>query len=374
MMMGRIRQFARDERGAVVIMVGAVIALLFVFTVYAIDASQMFLVRTQLQNAADAGALAGALMMGFTGDSATAVNEAIAVAGANTALLNTGNANSMESVVITDDDVTFPEPGRIRVTTHRTTATNDAFMNYFLRIFKEDGEIGEMTAVAAAHFHWVCGANCVKPWAPPDRWTDLNGNGRYDAGEPYDPVVTGYTDADLGAQITLVLGNGSQQNFGEFWYYSIDFPPIGEGSQQTGADPYREWICGCRDEGVVIDPGDIVQVEPGAMTGPNRQGLDCLFPLDPNAQWDVATGTVINSAHAVSPRIVKVAFFNPQLGLMDNGGRKQLEIVKIGVLFLESYTQGGDLVGRFMRLAESDGVICENQSDPSFLFKTALVE
>lgn len=374
-MLARLRTLQRDERGAVVVMVGAVLALLLLFAVYAIDASQMLLVKSQLQTAADAGALAGAIAMGLTGDSAAAVGEAISLAGANNALQNTGTANTMESVVITDGDVTFPAAGQIRVTTHRTDDTDDSFLNYFLRIFDDDGEIGNMTARATASFLWVCGANCIKPWAPPDRWVDTDGDAHYDAGEPYDPITTGYSDADLGTQITLVLGNGSVNNFGEFWYYSIVFPPLGEGDPQTGGDPYREWICGCRDQSVSVDPGDLVIVEPGAKTGPNAQGLECLFPQDPSAEWDEATGTVINSAHTVSPRIVKVAFFDPRLGVHNIGpGRDGLAIVKIGVLFLESYTHGGDLVGRFMKLAEPDGTVCANQSDPSFLFKTSLIE
>ena len=37
--------------------------------------------------------------------------------------------------------------------------------------------------------------SCPKPMAIPDAWTDLNQNGQYDAGEPYDPLVTGTAPA-----------------------------------------------------------------------------------------------------------------------------------------------------------------------------------
>ncbi|MEW5875156.1 MAG: pilus assembly protein TadG-related protein [Candidatus Zixiibacteriota bacterium] len=374
-MLSRIFQFHRDERGTVVIMIGAILALLLVFGVWAIDASQMFLVRTQLQNAADAGALAGAAMMGMTGDSVAAVDGAIIAAGANEALISTGTDNVMGSVVISAADITFPNSGQIRVTTHRTDSTGDPFINYFLEIF-DPSRPGEMTASAAAGFEWVCGAKCVMPWAPPDRWDDLNGDEGYDPGEPYDPVTTGYTDADLGAPITLVLGHGGQTDFEQFWYYAINFPPMNKGNPIPGGDQYREWMCtDCLDASFTVEPGDSVQVEPGHKVGPNGDGLDCIVGSDPTAEWDEENGRVINSAYPISPRIVKAALFDPSLGLQyDLNGRPYLVIVKIMVVFIESRRGNDQITGRFMRLAEPGGVVCQNQSDPSFLFKTSLIE
>ncbi|GAB4324182.1 MAG: pilus assembly protein TadG-related protein [Candidatus Zixiibacteriota bacterium] len=380
-----IRKFYRDERGNVIVLVGALLALLLVFSVYAIDTSQMLLVRTQLQNAADAGALNGALEFALTGDSANAIDAAILAAGANEALIQSGDANIMGPVTISAADIEFPDPGIIRVTTHRTAATGDNFLNYFMRIFADDGEIGEMTARAAAGHFWVCGGTCVKPWAPPDRWVDVDGNGLFNAGgadtlDYYDPIATGYTDADLGTQVTLVLGNGNKDDFGQFWYYSIDFPPINKpefGDPIPGANEYEAWICEeCHDDRFTVGPGDLVQVEPGKMVGPNSSGLDCLIQRDSLAEWHEPTGKVINSAFPVSPRIVKAALFDPREGLKtDLNGRKYLVITKIMVIFIESTAQNNQqITGRFMRLADPDGEICEDQSNPSFLFKTALVE
>ncbi|MBI3873216.1 MAG: hypothetical protein HY304_09095 [candidate division Zixibacteria bacterium] len=374
-----INKLYRDERGVVVVMIGALLALLLVFAVYAIDASQMMLVRTQLQNAADAGALAGAVKGALTGDSAQAQGEAILAAGANRALRDSGGGNVMDPVVITDADVTFPQARRIEVTTHRTEATGDPFMNYVLRIFSQGATAGQMTARAAADYLWVCGGKCLEPWAPPDRWADANGNGKYDAGEYYDPVATGYTDADLGTEITFILGNGDSAGFGEFDYYSVDFPPVNKGNPISGAKRYEDWMClPCLDNSFVVEPGDYLRVEPGKQKGPNAKGLKCIMDSDPGAQWDAASGTVINSAYPKSPRIVKCALFDPSIGLQSYGGGKEVTIRKIMVVFIESVqTSGknnGQIVGRFMRLNEPDGAVCANQADPSFLFKTRLTE
>jgi Flp pilus assembly protein TadG len=372
-----IDKFCRDERGVVVVMVGAIIALLLVFSVMAIDATQMMLVRTQLQNAADAGALAGALKGALTDDTTEAQNEAILAAGANTALLDSANArNTMSPVVIADSDVTFPQARKIAVTTHRTEATGDQFMNYFMRIFDANNlGPGNMTASAAAEWARVCGGKCLMPWAPPDRWDDLDGDGMYDMGEPYDPVTTGYTDADLGAPVTIVLGNGNQEGFGEFEYYSVDFPPINKGNPISGDNRYRDWMCQpCLDASFAVEPGDSLRVEPGKAVGPNSDGLDCIIARDPDATWDAASGQVI-SAFPISPRIVKCAVFDPSKGLASYGGGKRVVVTKIIVLFIESTSNNNQqITGRFMRLAEPDGVVCANQNDPSFLFQTHLSE
>lgn len=374
--------FHKDEQGAVVVMVGALLALLLVFSVYAIDIGQMAVVRTQLQNAADASALAGARVGGLTGgDTAAAQVEAIMASGTNRALVDVGDggSNVMGDIVITDADVTFPQARRIHVVTHRTEETDDSYVSYFIRIFDKD-RAGEMTARATAEFFWVCGGKCLMPWAPPDRWYDANDNDLFDPDsvtnpdEYYDPIGTGYTDADLGAQITLVLANGNDDGFGEFWYYSINFPPVNKGNPLSGAAVYEAIMCGACLDSTVVEPGDLVRVEPGKMVGPNNAGLKCLVDSDPTATWDEATGKVINSAYAVSPRIVKAALFDPRPGLEPFSGGKHVTVIKIMVLFVEEDSQGQQIVGRFMRLNEPGGTVCANQNDPTFLYKTALVE
>lgn len=355
----------RDERGAVVVMVGALLALLLVFSVYAIDASQMLLVKTQLQNAADAGALAGAVVGALTGDTTDAQNGAILAAGANNALRDSAGArNRMDPVVITDADVVFPQARRIVVTTHRTEATGDQFLNYFMRIFTADNSgVGEMTARAAAEFTWVCAGRCLKPWAPVDRWDDADNDDRYDAGEYYDPYVTGYNNTDIGAEIILARGGHNQETFGPEWYYLINFPPVNKGNPISGAGgnpgQFPSWIIGCPDGDLVVEPGDTIQIEPGQNTGPHRSATEEFIALDPLAEWDNATGTVINSAYSISPRIIKAPFFDPSIGVTNLGlGRKALVVAKIGVFFLVGMDNNQRVTGRFMRLAEPEEVAC----------------
>jgi len=380
-----LNKFYRDERGVVVVMIGAIIALLLVFSVMAIDATQMMLVRTQLQNAADAGALAGALLYAQTGDTTVAQDEAILAAGANNALLDSSNArNTMSSVVITDADVTFPQAKRIVVTTHRTEATGDQFLNYFMRIFDENNlGPGNMTATAAAEFAGVCGSNCLKPWGVPDRWCDSSGTGDCNdgdgvyeplKGEYYDPVTTGYLDADVGVPITIVTrqGAGNDAQLEPEYYSAIRFP----GSD--GASDYRAWIAGCVDPNLTIEIGDTLDIQGGAQAGNPQavQAVDDIIQLDRLAYWDVTSGTII-SDFPRSPRIVKLALIDPNFGIPNLPGGQKVLVVKIVAMFLESAVKQGNearITGRFMYLAESDGSVCDDPNTPTFLYKALLVQ
>ena len=357
--------FLGCERGATFIMVAVSMMVILGFAVLAIDVSMMLLARTQLKNAADAASLAGASALALdSSDTDGATAAAIRFAGLNVAI-----QEGMSSVAIVDTDVTFPEENMITVHTHRTADTKDPVSLFFLRMINSaSNNRGNVEARSSARVSGVCATDCVKPWAPPDRWDDTDSDGVYDTNEFYDPWLTGYRyPDDIGTQVTLKLRNSSKFPIAG-WYYVIDYPPINKGTPLTGANWYREWIGGC--EPYIIEVGDNVQIEPGNMVGPTNQGLDSLISLDPSAEWDAGTGKVINSSFAVSPRIIRACLFDPTIGLKDFGaGRKYMTIVKIMVLFIEGHS-GGDLTGRFMRMA-SQG---ENCDDPgSFMYKVVLV-
>ncbi|MDM7914432.1 MAG: pilus assembly protein TadG-related protein, partial [Candidatus Eisenbacteria bacterium] len=184
------------------IMAAVCVAAVFAFAILAIDGAILMTTKTQLQNAADAAALAGA--SGLISSQELATQRAIEYAAFNRAV-----RVGLEPVVITEEDVSFPEPDRIRVVTHRTTASGDPLRTYFLRLADPDSpNTADVSAVAVAAFGPICGTDCVKPWAMPDRWDDVNGNGMYDPGEPYDPVITGYMPPmDVGARILLKVGS-----------------------------------------------------------------------------------------------------------------------------------------------------------------------
>jgi len=326
----------RNQRGSIILMVCFVLAVLLAFAVLAIDGAVLMTARTQLHNAADAAALAGASGL-LQGGPDVAIERAIQFAS-----LNSAAEKDISPVVITSDDISFPEPYIVRVRTHRTDASGDALRTYFLRVVNPFGEnSANVSATSAAQVYDICGARCLKPWAVPDRWDDADGDGIYDAGERYDKDATGYTaTTDVGTRIVLKVGEPSE-TIASGVFFPITFPPLdtGQGKPETGGRNYRDWISDCSP--YLVEDGDRLLVEPGNMTGPTYLGMEELTTSDPNARWDNHSASVVGSGYAKSPRIALVPFFDPRFP--PTSGRNWVRVTKIGAFFIERIHPNGDV-------------------------------
>jgi Flp pilus assembly protein TadG len=355
-----------NNRGNVLIMGAVAIVGLFAFAVLAIDGAMLLTTRNQLQAAADAAALAGASGLA-EGSQTTATDRAIQFASFNRAVQDV-----RQPVNITANDISFPQADIIRVRTHRTMATGDPLRTYFMRIVNlGSNNLSDVTAVAAARYFDVCETACIKPWAIPDRWDDVNGNGAVDPGEPYDPVVTGYNvPGDVGVSIVLKTGN-PQDAVAPGQFFPIDLPSLdcncGVGPVPGGAE-YRSNIANCNQYPVKV--GDRMVTENGNMVGPTRQGMQALIDADPSAYWSDAEQTVKGSQFGLSPRIALVPFFDPTSP--PTSGKTWVRVVKLGAFFLESVGPGSQVNGRFMQVTVSGTPCAGNQN--SFLKGIALVE
>ncbi|HZM17588.1 MAG TPA: pilus assembly protein TadG-related protein [Candidatus Krumholzibacteria bacterium] len=352
---------SRQNRGSALLMVTVAIAALISFAIIAIDGAVLMTTKGQLQKAADAAALAGASGL-LAADEAEATDRAIAFAGFNRAV-----QDSMRDVVITPDDVSFPEADHIRVTTHRTAATGDPLRTYFRRIVDPfNSNTADVTAVAEAWCYDVCETPCLKPWSIPDRWNDVNANNKYDAGEAYDPDVTGYkAPGDIGLSIVLKVGN-PQQAIERGVFFPVCYPPLDYPGEKplSGGEWYRTWISEC--EPYLVGPGDRLQTETGNKSGPTRQGVTALLAQDPGARWNASSGTVVNSAYGTSPRIVLVPFFDPTRP--PTSGGSWVHVTRVGAFFIEGQNGQGDVVGRFMKIT-TQGLPCPGGGNGSSMVK-----
>ena len=372
--MPHVNILRQNQRGATMIMVAVAMVVLLGFAVLAIDLSLLQLSKTQLQNAADAAALAGAIQFGISdGDQAAAATEAIRLAALNRAIQTT-----QQPVVIGAGDVSFPEPSKVRVSTHRTRATGDPLRIYFMRVLSStDDNLSDMSASATAELTPVGGTDCLKPWVFPDRWDDTNGDSLWQPGEYYDPNTTGYrVPDDVGRTITVKYSSGgSTPKMG--WYQPIRFGAVNRGGPDcTGADCYRTYISECEPYTVYL--GDTLQFESGNMVGPTRQGWEELVAKDPTARFNASTGTIENSAYAVSPRMIKLALYDPTVSVITSGAsgaEKNIVVAKFAYLFIEAPPESGSNVAvtaRFLRYASS-GMSCASCPE-GFLFTARLVE
>lgn len=83
----------KNQRGATAVIVGIIIFMILCFVPLAIDLVNLYVAKNELQNAADAGALAGALELYI--DDGTAVNT-----GANQIAYNTATANMSQKTIV----------------------------------------------------------------------------------------------------------------------------------------------------------------------------------------------------------------------------------------------------------------------------------
>src|SRR5436305_10332242 len=120
-MITRLRHVRRDERGMAFVYVGLGFMGFLAATTLAIDVGMFMTARSQAQNAADAGALAGATALAFDSFDDRSTSGPAVQSSVNTAVVNNviGSAPST-----TPADVTFPlgpfGADRVKVNVFRT--------------------------------------------------------------------------------------------------------------------------------------------------------------------------------------------------------------------------------------------------------------
>ena len=361
--MTRLRRLRGDESGMSYVFIGMGMMAFLSASMLAIDVGMLMTARNQAQNAADAGALAGATALLFNdyddrSASGPAVTNAIAAA----------KANAVMGVEVDVDleDVEFPldpagEANRVKVTVHRTTARKNAVETLIAGFFKI--ATADIAATATAEASQANAMTCVKPFTIPDKWIEKqtppwSGDDTYDLFKnkvplanpdvyiPADkPGYTGYNqEVNRGQRLLIRAPTGD--NITVSFYFSLS---IG-GMTGTGGDPYRWNIENCNTS--IMHWGDPLIQEPGAMSGPTIQGADALIAKDPGAYWDDSTNKVKNSAFGHSPRTFPIPLYDPEFYETGktNGRNADLKVANWIGFFLEE-TQGNGLIGRIIPIA-----------------------
>ena len=286
-------------------------------TVLALDVGWWLVARSQAQNSADAGALAGAVALALNDfDDRSADGPAV------TSAISASEENGVgsERFDVTPEDVTFPVcpdglANCVGVSVGRPIPTILASMFGMASM--------QSAAFAVAEASPANAARCLLPFTIPDRWQEvtdppwdeesfyeifdrhgrpINPRDRYQSGSG--PEATGYrVSRDKGDVIILKTDGGSKVTPGVFNPWAIP------GS--LGADDYADAIAGCKTG--LMETGQDITLEPGNMVGPTRDGIARLIAQDPNARWDEGCNCVINSdpRFGVSPRIRPIPLYDP---------------------------------------------------------------
>lgn len=372
----------RSESGAILIQVGLLLLVLLAFLGFVIDEGVRWVARRQAQNAADAGALAGAIARAFdeTADPPERAGATVASIQAVTAK-NAILGDTTQAVRWSWACPPFVDAGArcARVEIYRDgTDGSPRLPTFFMQAV---GVTDQNTrAVATAQARPANATECLRPFAIPDQWSEVNrppspetfnryrtsGPGRgtllpnpdvYRAPSLND-TGTGYTVADnYGEEFVLAFGpGGGEQRRG--WYQPVDLPRADD-APMSGAARLRENIVSCN--GLPVERGDYLPTESGAQVGPIRQGIRDLIAQDPSADWDPGSAAVINSCvpgcGAFSPRIITLPMYDVdafQYSQATNNwracptGGSCIKITNFIGFFVDR-VEGNDVIGYLMR-------------------------
>lgn len=343
----------RDRRGvAAPLLVIMMIALLGVVAV-TIDVGRLMAIRSELQTAVDAAALAGAIELAGGGGE-----------NARTVAIDYANRNRAETdpVVVTPEAITFgtwdpvtstfnPLPSAVGANALDVWARKDVgnWLAWALNIFG--------ASAAAAATSWseapVGESACVKPWAIPEELMDINND---------NTVETWEVDAAIGTEFTLksaIGGNADSLDASGMpsFFYPVILPPFYDASTgvyqtvQGGAAIYKENIGTCLPDPIGV--GDSLRTEPGNMPGPTVQGA--------RDMCGEVIGTYCNPYGTYSPdgqpgMPMIAGFWDSDV---DPIGRTAVVVATLGAFRLTrvySQAQHGVVVGRFEELLDGGGI------------------
>lgn len=367
-----MRNYLKSSDGAVAAIVAVTALGLIVCLAFAMDVGHLAMKANELQNAADAAALAGAAALVSYGGNLDQVRTIIRDYvlenfNVHRNLDNPGDVN----IAVQDGDIRFYNNyslnatpyNQVEVTVNRIGGRGNPVSLFLAGVFGLSA--ADVRATARAEVYNPPGSRCVAPFTVPMpfEYDDLNGNGTMDVQpESKSEVHTiqgrwqqEWTQADIGTRVRLKIGDPSQ-SLAPGQYSPVDLPPVNKGTPQTGGDDYRQNLLSCNP--AVVEIGDLLQMEPGNMVGPTIQGINELIAQDPGAYWDDSTNSIMGSIAddpLGSPRIRIISFYNPELP--PTSGRNYVTVVQLGGFFIEEM-QGQDVFGVYV------GAMASNPGSP----------
>lgn len=332
---------SRNERGVVIIWVTFFMLFALGITALGIDGAKLMATRTQLQNAADAAALAGASAI----DPATGsvIADTARFRATQTANQNHAFTKGSSAVTLLGGDISFPAPNTIKVVTRRSPAAGGSMITQFAQIIG----IREIAVSASATAK-------VEP-----------ANGICEGLVPMAPVEDPAQPYQVGCSHTYTLKLGGDSQSGNFQL--LQFPDCDEGECASGGGGSSVRCLVANGYGCCIDIGDMVMTQPGNKTGPFTQGLDDRWSRDTDQREDIC----YSDYHGNKQRVVLV----PMVRTFDVSGRKPVEITGFSAFFLRNKPTGSgqDLVGEFL-YAVAPGNVGNSSGGGSTLFSIRLVQ
>lgn len=398
----------RAERGAILVQVAAMMLGLTALSAFIVDYGILWTARRQIQNTADAAAMAAAVSLAFDAPG----DQARARASALTAVAQ--NRVWGVPAVVTPGDITFSAcpagsvgvGACVRVQAFRNQASASPLPTVFGALVGVNDQ--GVRATATAQVLYGQSSDCVRPIAIPDRWTEFHNNAgvagwdALDTFERYRPNGsllatpdvyvpptgigangTGYArmggglfPPDYGLQVRFQAQQALNQPVGNERFVPVRVTPGANGQMDLWHD-----IANCAPR--VIDPGTDLVVEPANADMPTREAVQELIAADPGASWDsslhggrggVVGGCMAAGTCTVSPRIVPIIAFDPdQWDQQPPGGpSREVVVTRLIGIFFERY-QTPFFTARLMGYPAPPRSSMTADPQSSFIISVALV-
>jgi Flp pilus assembly protein TadG len=299
----------RHERGVVFIWTALFLLLMLGFVAIGIDVAKVMATQSQLQNAADAAALAGASAVNLV--TGKVRPDSAVMRAQQTAARNKAFVDAPTSVTLAGGDIVVDvNQNTVKVTTHRNAGNDGSMVTHVAQVLGFTGV--DLQASATAKAEWTC-EQCEKlvPMGaiPP-------GNG---------------TTFTVGQAYTLFQGQGGGANGN---WQAVDFPDCNEGAcagmPSTGANTFRCLLA--NGYGCCVRIGQVIQTEPGQMNGPARQGLQQRWDRD----TDRRNGITYAQYTGNGSRVVNVPIITPI-----QNGRTDVTVIGMAAFLLLERPTGG---------------------------------
>ena len=311
----------KNERGVVIIWSAFFMIMMLGFVALGIDVAKIMATRTELQNAADAAALAGASALDLnTGKIRpdSALMRAQFTSHSNKAFVD----DPVPVTLLAGDVSVDPNENTVLVTVRRDPTSDGSMITHVAQVLgikKVD-----VTATAKAKAETTC-EQCEKM-------------------VPMGAVPpAGQQNFQTGCANSYVLKRGGANTLAPGNYQALDFPQCDEGAcagmGQTGANTFRcllEHGYGC-----CVRIGQVIQTEPGNMNGPTNQGLNARWASDTDRRSNICYQDYVGNG----ARVVNVPIITP-IG----NGRTQVTVTGLAAFFLTKQAAGnGDITAEFIR-------------------------
>lgn len=376
------------ERGAILVQTAIMLIGLTAMSAFVVDYGILWTARRQVQNAADAAAMAAAMSLAFEAPPGTPNSQTRAIANAMTAV--TSNPVWGQAATMTASDVTFITcpagavgvGACVRVQVFRDQSRNSSMPTIFGQLVgvTEQG----VRATATAQVLYGRATDCVKPLALPDRWEEYHnplGPPGWDVSDRFERYQAGALLPNPDVYVPAAGGagaNGSGFSRGPTPYTSGDYgrrleilaaldPLVDRSTAErflpvrvdgiAGTAAFQQAITDCSTR--MVQPGDAMQVELANINAPLGAGLQELINRDPAATWNpslyggrggVSGGCMVSGDCVVSPRIIALPVYDPDAWDLRAPAMEPLRVSRLVGFFVEAYYPGsaGVVSGRLM--------------------------